>query len=134
MFLKTTNGELTENGTKENFAKLASNFPKLDGAFYSILADRVRKNGFDDEMLTNAVDSLIDNYQFPEPKVADILSLNSNVEIFTYHDIVKKNDTMNWKAFEYYRPIKIPGLEKPMYASVNDIAKYNLTPSPIKEY
>lgn len=125
-------GELTRVGVKTAIGKLASNFKKLDDSFFSVLAERAKQNGFDDEMLNKAVDSVIDNYVYADPKVADILKINSNVQLFTYYDIVEKNDSMQRKAFEYYRPIIVPGVERPMYASVHDIDKYNLTLAKIK--
>lgn len=124
---------MTKVGITNAIGKLSANFTKLDNSFFSVLAERAKHNGFDDEGLIRAVNSVIDNFIYQEPKIADILKINSNVQLFTYHEIVEKNDSMDRKAFEYYRPIEVKGISKAMYASVIDIEKYNLTLFKIKE-
>lgn len=133
-YLKTTSGELTKKGIENAVIKLASNFKSLDDSFFKIMADRVKKNGFDDISLDEAVNNLIDNFHYHEPKVADIVSLNPNIRLYKYQEVASMLDKTNKKAFEIYRPIIVPGVEQKMYAHKYDIQKYNLKEVKIREF
>jgi hypothetical protein len=75
--------------------------------------------------LQKAVAHVIDTCVYPKPTVANFISFDRHIKLFTYTDItgMLKEDP---KAFEHYGIVKIEGIEKPMYARVEDIQRYKM--------
>lgn len=118
-------GELTADNVIKNVSKIKMSFPSLPAEFYDVFSDRIKDNGFSNERLNDAVNHVVDNCIYPVPTIAQFIAFDQRIKLYTYADMVKKNDEYS-RVFEFYRPIKIQGLDKPMYASIDDIAKYKL--------
>jgi hypothetical protein len=94
--------------------------------FFDILSNRLKENNFNDERLRDAVNHVIDNCIYPTPTIAQFIGFDKKIKLYTYNQVLKLNDELTGKAFEYYRPVRIDENEKPVYAHVNDISKYKL--------
>lgn len=119
------NGELTTDCVINNIAKLKKSFPTLPKEFYDVLSERIKENKFSNKRLSESIDNVIDNCVYPTPTIAQFISFDKKMKLYSYHDILRMNDQTGI-AFKCYRPVKINNLSKPLYASVEDIEKYNL--------
>lgn len=120
-------GELTPKFLAESVIKVRQAFPALPVDFFEIFSDRIKENGFDDQRLNDAIMHVIDNCVYPTPTIAQFISFDKRIKLYNYNQILKLNDELSGKAFEYYRPVRIGENEKPGYAHVNDIKEFKLT-------
>ena len=104
--------------------KIVKTFPKLPSQFFDIFYDRIRDNGFTDKRLKDAVNYVIDNCQYPEPTIAQFISFDKTVKLFTYHQVCDMCNE-NTKAFSDFVTVDV-GREKPMWAYKHDVDTYNL--------
>ena len=79
-------GSLSDRGVAKNMRKLQSAFPKQNKEFFNVLAERLIANGFTDERLTDAVNNVIDNFQYKELNIADIVSFDKKIKLYTYSE------------------------------------------------
>lgn len=91
-----------------------------------IFSERIKENGFTDERLKKAVNYVIDNCVYPTPSLADILSFDKKVTVYTYDKICEFVNLHGEMIFKMYRPIKIEGLNRPLWANIEDINRYKL--------
>ena len=127
MELSIYKGELEPKTWIKQVKKMTDAFPTLPKGFYDILADRIKDNGFSDDRLIDAVNYVIDNCVYPQPTIAQIISFDKKVKLYTHTDVLRMlND--NPDAFKSFRPIRINKLSRPMYAHVTDIEMYKLEP------
>ena len=66
--------------------KLQSAFPKQNKEFFNVLAERLIANGFTDERLTDAVNNVIDNFQYRELKISDIVKCDKRIKLYNYKE------------------------------------------------
>jgi len=64
--------------------------------FFEILYDRIDKNGFTGKRLEDAINHVIDNFQYKELNVADIVSFDKRTKLFTYNQVC--NEICNGQA------------------------------------
>ena len=77
----------TQEQLTRNIAKLEMAFPKMQGEFFKILLERIDANNFSNKRLENAVNYVIDKFQYKELNVADIISWDRKINIYTYSQI-----------------------------------------------
>lgn len=75
---------LTDRSIAINLKKLKEAFPKMQPAFFNLLSERIIANGFSDKRLTDAVNNVIDNFEFKELNVSDIIKFDRKVKMHTY--------------------------------------------------
>lgn len=126
MQISVYSGELTMECIAENQVKLLKAFPSLTPAFHDILADRLKANNYCDARLKDAVDYVIDNCIYPTPTIAQFISFDRRIKLYTYNQVLKMNDEFSGKVFQYYKSVRIGKNEFPVYAFINDIKEYNL--------
>jgi len=119
-------GKLTNECVASNVIKLNKAFPTLDGSFFDVFSDRIKDNKYNDSRLNDAVNHVIDNCIYPSPTIAQFISFDKMMKLYTYDDVLKMND-LSQSAFKEYRPVRIGENTRPMYARLNDIEQYNLT-------
>ena len=119
-------GELTQRSLIKNIAKIKIAFPDLDKGFYSILIEMARDCNFSDERFEDAVKNVICTCVYPRPTVAQFLSWDKKIKLYTYDQILKLNNELNGNAFKYYKAVIIPGVKTSYYASVSDIEQYKM--------
>ena len=119
-------GEMTPRGLAMAVKKISDSFPELPKGFHDIFGDRVMELGFSDQRIMDAVNHVIDNCIYPKPTIAQFLSFDAKVKLYDHNQMIKLNNELNGMAFKYYKSVKVQGLTKPMWASVNDIEKYKM--------
>ena len=87
--ITTYTGELTQENVVRNFARIKACFPAISPEFYKILLERLKEKGFSDERLSDSVNNLIYNFQYPNPTLANILSFDRKVKILDYNQVCK---------------------------------------------
>lgn len=61
-------------------------FPKMDNAFFNLLAERVMDNGFSSERLKHAINHVLDNFQYKELNISDIIRFDKQVRLYSYNE------------------------------------------------
>lgn len=118
-------GELTAECIGNAISKLKMTFPALPAEFYKVLANRVNDNSFNDDRLKAAVNHVIDNCVYPTPTIAQFISFDKHIKLYTWHDVTKMKDLH--EPFKTYNSVRIRDNQpKPLYAHVNDIDAYGL--------
>jgi len=80
-------GELTTKEVINQGIKIKAAFPGLPQSFYDILWDRLKAHNFNDEKLKDAVDNLIDTCIYPLPTIANLVSFDKRVKLYTYNEL-----------------------------------------------
>ena len=118
--------ELTKPVIVETSIKIRQAFPALPKEFFDILSDRIIDNKFSDKRLIDAAKHVIDNCIYPTPTIAQFIAFDRRIKLYDYNQVLKLNEELGGKAFEFYRPVRIGENVKPVYARVNDIKEFNL--------
>jgi hypothetical protein len=82
--------------------QLKNAFPSLPIGFYDILHDRIVDNGFSEQRLKDAVKNLIDTCVYPTPTIANIISWDKRVKLYSYNemtDLVMKYGASTWNEY-----------------------------------
>ena len=77
---------LSDTGVAKNMKKLQFAFPKQSKEFFNVLAERLIANGFTDERLTDAVNNVIDNFQYKELNISDIVRFDKKMKFYNYSE------------------------------------------------
>ena len=121
--LSTYSGELTQESIVKSVAKVKAAFPALPKEFYSVFIERLREKGFTDERLKDAVNNVIDNCQYPTPTLANFLSFDKRVKLYSYSEMCSKVQP-GMSSTEIFDKIKIDG--NLFWVRKSDKAAYNL--------
>ena len=62
-------------------------FPKMDNAFFNLLAERVMDNGFSSERLKHAINHVLDNFQYKELNISDIIRFDRRARLYSYNEV-----------------------------------------------
>lgn len=84
------NDKLTAKHAGREVVRLRNSFPALAPEFTDILLGRIIEKGFTDQQLTDAINNLIDNFTYPTPTMANILSWDKRIKLFSYNEVAKK--------------------------------------------
>lgn len=79
-------GSLSDMGVAKNMRKLQSAFPKQGKEFFNVLAERLIANGFTDERFADAVNHVIDTFQYKELNISDIVKFDKKVKLYNYSE------------------------------------------------
>lgn len=77
---------LSDMGVAKNMRRLQSAFPKQSKEFFNVLAERLIANGFTDQRLTDAVNNAIDNFQYKELNISDIVRFDKKMRLYNYSE------------------------------------------------
>ncbi len=80
----------------QNIAKIQVVFPKLDKLFFAVLTERLLLNNFTEQRLIDAAGYLIDNFKYQTPTIADVISFDKKIKLWSYEDVceaVSQNKT-----------------------------------------
>jgi hypothetical protein len=108
----------------ESIKTIKKAFPALPLSFYDVLTDRLRAAGFSDQRLFDAVSYVIDSCIYPMPTIAQFISFDKKIKIYTYHQycqLINEGDNGdNYKAIKFKDNIVL------VWIHINDIKKYNI--------
>lgn len=117
-------GKLTTENWIDNVKRLKKTFPTLPEGFYDVLAERLTDNTFTDERFTDAVKNVIDTCVYPQPTIAQFISFDKRIKLYTYEQYVKLVD--EGSNASSYQPVKLKDNPLPVWIHINDIKKYNI--------
>lgn len=120
-------GQLTNKCIITSVATIKKAFPALPLSFYDVFMDMIMdsENNFSDDRLRDAVKHVICNCQYPQPTIAQFISFDKRIKVFTYNEYCKLCDE---GAGKNYQPVAINNNKVPVWAHVNDINQYNIPP------
>lgn len=72
-----------------SMARLKTAFPKMDGTFFNLLAERLIDNGFSSKRLKDAINDIIDNFRYKEIAIADIIKFDRRLKLYSYSDVCR---------------------------------------------
>lgn len=73
-----------------------------DNSFFDLLSERLIENNFSGQRLKDAINHVIDNFQYKELTVADIIKFDRKVKLYTYtqaYALIEKG-LCNWGDFK----------------------------------
>jgi hypothetical protein len=75
-------------------ARLKVAFPGMNkdrdnDLFFNVLSERIIANDFTGKRLADAVDSVIDNFQYKELNVSDIIRFDRRAKLYSYNDVIR---------------------------------------------
>ena len=94
---------LSDMGVAKNMKKLQFAFPKQSKEFFNVLAERLIANGFTDKRLTDAVNNVIDNFQFKELNISDIVRFDKKMKFYNYNEACR---LVTEKGFEFGKDLQ----------------------------
>lgn len=113
-------GGLTTKNIISQVKKLRAAFPQLPKAYYDILSQRIKANQFSDQRFDDAVNNLIDNCQYPTPTIANVISYDKKITLYTYSKVVEAvNYGRDMKDFKKLR-------DKKLWMELSDAEQYGL--------
>lgn len=70
--------------------------------FFNLLSERVVANGFSNERLKDAINHILDNFQYKELVISDIIKFDRKVKLYTYSEVVNMvtKGSATWPDFE----------------------------------
>ena len=98
----------TRDQIKSEVKKLSAAFPEVTNDFIILLAERISDNEFTAQRVKDAINHVIDNSPYKRPAIADIISFDRKIKLFTFNEIQEKC-TPTHPAFEKYERIEING-------------------------
>lgn len=84
-------------------AKLKAAFPAMEMSFISVLSERIQAKAFTEERLKDAIASVIDNFKYKMPNIADILSFDKKIKLYTHNEAFIQVDKglAEWSDFRF---------------------------------
>lgn len=123
--LSVYSGQLTLKTVVEQNMKIKQAFPNLPNDWYEVFQNRITENGFTDERLTDAVNYVIDNCQYPNPTIAQFIQFDKKIPIKTHKQLLEMLNE-DRSVFNRYEAVRVDGTDIPMYARKGDVKKYKL--------
>ena len=62
-------------------------FPKMGNEFFNLLSERVVDNGFSSDRLNHAINYVLDNFQYKELNISDIIRFDRRVRLYTHNEV-----------------------------------------------
>ena len=79
-----------ESDVRNAIMTLSAAFPLEDkeerARFFALLASRMKANGFTKQRMLDAVNHLVDNFRFKNINIADVISFDKRVRLYTYQE------------------------------------------------
>lgn len=89
-------------------ARLKTAFPKMENGFFSLLTERLKSNHFSGKRLKDAINHVIDNFQYKELTVADIVRFDRRQKLYTYSEVCSMV-TKGAASFDDFKIVEIDG-------------------------
>ena len=98
---------LTPSCVDQELKKLTVAFPAIEPDFINVLSERLIANKFSDSRLQDAIRYLIDNFRYKKPSIADIISFDKKVKVYTYSEAYRLIEKGEVTGFEDFKIIEI---------------------------
>lgn len=111
---------------KEQMKKVRAAFPSLPKEFYLVLHDRVVSKEMTAQQLIDSVNRVIDTCHYPTPTIADFVSHDIKIKLYTYYEMIKMVEEWGGEIWNDYTPVTMPGSKRKLWAAKKQAEKYNL--------
>lgn len=98
----------TQEEIKSEVRKLMAAFPDVTNDFLIVLIERMIENKFTKERVKDAISKTIDTNPYKRPSIADIISFDRKVKLYTYSEISAKCYP-GYSAFDHFKKVEIDG-------------------------
>jgi hypothetical protein len=114
-------GKLTAEGLRTCSDRVARAFPRLTEGFYDEWARIIADEGIGDHRLADAVDHVIKTCQYPEPTIANFISFDRKIKLYSYDELCKMvHDTNDSQLMSRYKAVKFKGQEKAVWVLLHE--------------
>lgn len=103
-------------------ARLRVAFPKMGDYFFDLLIERILTCRFTEQRLKDAVNYVIDNFQYKELNIADIIKFDRRIKLYTGSEFV--NAQMSGVHYSKFEMRVIDGVK--FWALKEDLIKTGL--------
>lgn len=80
-------GELEPVVVLQSVNRLKVAFPKMSDEFFNVLSERIVANNFCNDRLKDAVNYVLDNFQYKELNVSDVIKFDKRAKLYSYNDV-----------------------------------------------
>lgn len=101
----------TEDEMKSEVKKLMAAFPEIKTDFLIVLFDRMIDKKFTKERVREAINHVIDTNPYQRPSIADIVSFDRKIKVYTYSEVSAKCKP-GYLAFDHFKKIEVNGLKR----------------------
>lgn len=101
----------TQTEIKSEVRKLMAAFPQVSNDFLIVLIERMIDKKFTKERVKEAINHVIDTNPYQRPSIADIISFDRKIKVYTYSEISSKCYP-GYSAFEHFEVIEIEGRKR----------------------
>lgn len=101
-------GELEPTVILQSVNRLRVAFPKMSDDFFNVLAERIVANKFSNKRLQDAVNHILDNFQYKELNISDIVKFDKRAKLYSYNDVCNLV-TRNQASFSDFQIVEIEG-------------------------
>ena len=91
--------------------KLMAAFPEVSSDFLIVLVERMIDKNFTKERVKEAINHVIDTNPYKRPSIADIISFDRKIKVYTYSEISAKCYP-GYSAFDNFEKIEIEGIKR----------------------
>jgi len=119
-------GSLTLPVFVKQMDRLRKVFGKISKEWTDTLLERLKIHLFTDEKLIDAVDNVIDTFEYGErPNIAKIILYDKTIELLTYYQLIKLGkDTSIGEVFNNYALVEVN--QKPYYTPKDNVKTYKM--------
>ncbi len=123
-------GKVSAEAFAHGSKKIKDAFPKLPASWFTVLDQMLDEEKFSEERFRDAVNSLIKNCVYPEPTIANIISYDRSVKVYTYRELMEKYKDSYYMGskqdpiFTEYERIDFYGQER--FARKEEVERYSL--------
>lgn len=101
-------GELEPTIILQSVNRLRVAFPKMSDDFFNVLAERIVANKFSNKRLQDAVNHILDNFQYKELNISDVVKFDKRAKLYSYNDVCNLV-TKNQASFSDFQIIELEG-------------------------
>lgn len=112
-------GELSPECIVQNQLRLSAAFPRMGENFFNLLTERLIEREFSDERLTDAINHLIDNFQYKELSIADVIRFDRVKKLYTYGEYCDAVGS-GLASSDDFKAHYVEGRKKPFWVKVSD--------------
>ena len=101
----------SQSEIKSEVKKLMAAFPDVKTDFLIVLVERMIDKKFTKERVREAINHVIDTNPYKRPSIADIISFDRKVKVYSYSEIASKCYP-GYSAFDHFETIDIEGRKR----------------------
>ena len=121
------NDQLTPQNIGKYTIELINAFPDIKTEFLEGLKQAILRNKFTDDRFKDAVHNLIDTYHYTVPKIADIISYDNRVRLYTYNEVLNYQAWTDRMPFtDVFKCTEYSVGGKKLWAKITDLQQFNL--------